>query len=85
MIKTILKKLFNKPYNNLIYYMVVGFRWFPVNPNDYLPTWTERDNPFMFSSKEEAKRFIEEARNSGDMNITTDASEFIVVKVKKVA
>lgn len=41
-------------------FMVLGTKDFPVNPNDVIPTWTERDNPCLFSSREEAERFVAE-------------------------
>ena len=44
-------------------FMVLGLKDYPVNPNDIIPDWTERDNPYLFSSVEEAKKFIGEAKN----------------------
>ena len=51
-------------------FMVVGFRDFPVNPNEFGKdllgdknySFTEADNPYVFGSREYAEKFINELK-----------------------
>ena len=44
-------------------YMILGIKDFPVNPNNLISDYTEVDNPYIFGSKEHARKFIGEAKN----------------------
>ncbi len=49
-------------------FMVLGTKDFPVNPNDSLP-WTEKDNPYIFNSLENAENFV---KHTEEQNIIND-------------
>ena len=50
------------------FYMLFGFRNFPVNPNDYLPDIedSEADNPMMFQVQESAEKIAEHLNSLKD-------------------
>ena len=63
-------------------FMILGIKDFPVNPNDYIHAYTERDNPYMFSSKESAQKFIGTVMEASKEKGSGDPLYFRIVELK---